>query len=121
MLVYGSASYGKKSRSDVLAWELNLGFAATDVASVSPVQKQLFGLVSPQWLTLQEWADAFVHVNVHILILPRLMQESDFNLWASEVTANPAFHGLKLPDPFGVDWREWALQVNLILSVAALQ
>lgn len=91
---------------------------AIQKGTVKVAKRGIFQLVSPDHLTLEMWADAFVYVNSPIVTLPRYM--GDFERWAAEIVLNPVFLGLNLPLPI-MDWRLWAYELNAVLSIAATQ
>src|SRR5690349_21034673 len=56
-------------------------------------------LVHPQFLALQEWADALVLNMSHLLPLPQLDGEADFERWAAQIADEPILQTFQIPRP----------------------
>jgi len=78
-----------------------------------------FDVVNPNWMSLREWADAFVYVMAFQVALPLLTDESSFERWATEIAEEPTLAPYNLPYPQGFSWNQWATAVNNALSTAA--
>ena len=64
-----------------------------------------FGLVYPDLLSLQEWADA-LSLTMGFAI-PQLHGEEDFERWAAQVADEPVLQPFQIPRPQG-EWHAWA-------------
>lgn len=70
-------------------------------------------------MELKPWADAFVFVMAHQVSLPWLLDESDFERWATAIAQEPTLAPFNIPYPQGKSWKDWALAVNNALSTGS--
>jgi hypothetical protein len=78
-------------------------------------------IVIPYNMTLQDWADSFVLAMAHMLPLPQLDGDSDFERWAAQIGEEPILEPFRIPQPPNVvEWRAWALQtINSLSTIGA--
>jgi hypothetical protein len=74
-------------------------------------------MIDPRGMTLLQWADAVILANGDAWSFGRLVNEADWQLWATGFVRAQPFAQRRPPDPFQfTDWQDWAMRAYPMLE-----